>query len=145
MSHHNPRRAESLLLRFRELSGAVLLFAVILIVPALAQAQDSITLTWSPNSTGGTVTTYEVFRFTAAPTNTTTPYTTADYASVAASSCGTSCTYTDTAVVEGTTYYYQLEACNSAPTPCSAPTPAVSFTVPFQTPNVPATPTITGK
>lgn len=108
------------------------------VAAALAQT-DSITLTWPPNSSGGTVQNYEVFRSTTSTVSTTTVY-----ATVAASSCtSTTCTYTDTAVTEGTEYWYELEACNTAG--CSSPTPAVSFTVPFQIPNTPATPTITGK
>lgn len=116
----------------------LLLLALIFAGIAFAQT-DSITLTWPPNSSGGTVQNYEVFRSLTATVSTTT-----QYATVAASSCtATLCTYTDTAVTEGQEYWYELEACNT--TGCSAPTPAVSFTVPFQIPNTPATPSITGK
>jgi hypothetical protein len=112
-----------------------LIFAV-----ALFAQTDSITLSWPPNAAGGTVTTYDVFRSLTATVVTTSGL----YATVAASACTqTTCSYVDTAVIEGTTYWYEIEACNA--TGCSGPTPAVSATVPFQIPNVPATPTIVAK
>lgn len=107
-------------------------------------AQDSATLTWNPGTGGGTVQNYEVFRSTTSTVSTTTVYATVT-ASTACTTSGsiTTCTYTDTAVTEGTEYWYEIEACNTAG--CSAPTAAVSVTVPFQIPAVPTNLTITAK
>jgi hypothetical protein len=116
-------------------------FALLLALAAVAlfAQTHSATLTWPPNSSGDVVQNYEVFRSLTSTVSTTTVF-----ATVAASTCtATTCTFVDTAVTAGTQYWYELEACNGAG--CSAPTPAVSVTVPFQIPNTPATPTITAK
>jgi hypothetical protein len=115
----------------------------------LCFGQDSATFLWNPPSSGGTVQTYEVFVFTSAPAASTTPLTitpTATLTVAQACGTGTTCTYVDTAVSEGSQYWFEVEACNSTPTtPCSAPTTAVSVTIPFQTPGVPTNPTVTAK
>ena len=114
-----------------------------------AFAQDSATLTWNPPSSGGTVQTYELWVSTTAPAASTTALTTTPTTTLTVTqACGTTttCTWIDTAVTEGTQYWFQIEACNSTPTtPCSAPTAAVSVTVPFQTPGVPTNPSVTAK
>lgn len=115
----------------------VVLLLLILAGTLLAQTH-SVTLTWAPNSTGDPVTTYNILRGTATGAESSTPIGT-----VAASACTTSCTYTDSTVVGGTTYFYEITATNSGGT--SGPSPEVSFSVPFFAPAVPNKPTITGK
>jgi predicted phage tail protein len=114
-----------------------LLLALIFAAGCFAQT-DSITLTWTAPTTGGVVQNYEIFRSLTSTVSTTTVY-----ASVAAPTT----TYTDTAVTEGTTYWYEIEACNGSGSTlqCSAPTAAVSATVPFQVPGTPGNVTITAK
>lgn len=105
---------------------------------------DCTTLTWNPGSGGGTVQTYEIFRSTTSTVSTTTAYATVTAASACTiSGSTTTCTYTDSSVVEGTEYWYEIEACNTSA--CSSPTAAVSFTIPFQAPSTPTNLTITGK
>lgn len=104
---------------------------------AFAQSGHSVTLTWAPNSTGDPVTTYNVLRGLASQAEGTTPIGT-----VAAATCTTSCTYTDTTVIGGTTYFYELTATNSGGT--SGPSPEVSFSVPLFAPATPAKPAISG-
>jgi hypothetical protein len=114
-----------------------LLLALILAGALFAQTH-SVTLTWAPNSTGDPVTTYNVLRGTTSGGESTTPIGT-----TAASTCTTSCTYVDSAVVGGTTYFYEITATNSGGT--SGPSAETSVTVPFFVPAVPAKPTAAAK
>jgi len=101
----------------------------------LAQTTHSVTLTWAPNTTGDPVTTYNVLRGTTSGGESSTPI-----GSVAASTCtATTCTYIDSAVTGGATYFYEITATNSGGT--SGPSPETTVTVPFFVPAVPAKPT----
>jgi hypothetical protein len=113
------------------------LLAFLLLFAGIATAQThSVTLTWSPNTTGDPVATYNVLRGPAAGAESSTPI-----GSVLASACTATCTYVDSAVVGGTTYYYEVTATNSGGT--SGPSKEVSATVPYFPPAIPATPTVT--
>ena len=89
-------------------------------------------------STGDPVTTYNVLRGTTSGGESSTPL-----AAVAASTCTTVCTYVDTTVVGGSTYFYEISATNSGGT--SAPGGETSTTIPFFVPAIPAKPTVVGK
>ena len=80
-----------------------------------AQAGHNITLTWTAPTTGGAPTSYIILRGTATGAET-------QLATVPA----TSTTYVDAAGVGGTTYFYTVEAANSAGT--SAPSNEASAT-----------------
>ena len=117
----------------KKLLSALTIFAGV----AVAQTH-SVTLTWVPNTTGDPVATYNVLRGTTSGGESSTPI-----GAVAASACTASCTYVDGTVIGGTTYFYEITATNSGGT--SAPSPEVSFPVPFFPPATPAKPTVTGK
>ncbi len=114
-----------------------LLLSLIFAAVLFAQTH-SVTLTWAPNSTGDPVTTYNVLRGTTSGGESTTPIGT-----TAASTCTTSCTYVDTTVTGGATYFYEITATNSGGT--SGPSPEVTVAVPFSIPTIPAKPTALAK
>ncbi|HVN03754.1 MAG TPA: hypothetical protein VMT86_05005, partial [Bryobacteraceae bacterium] len=73
----------------------------------------SVTLTWTP-STSSNIATYTIYRInSSSSTAPPTPYT--SLASIQASTCsGTSCTYTDTNVTAGQSYWYYTTAVNTS-------------------------------
>ena len=115
-----------------------ILIAAGLFAAALAAQTHSATITWPPNTTGDPVTTYNVLRGTTSGGESSTPL-----AAVAASTCTTVCTYVDTTVVGGSTYFYEISATNSGGT--SAPGGETSTTIPFFVPAIPAKPAVVGK
>jgi len=107
-----------------------------------AQTAHSVTITEACNTSGGTVTTYNILRGTTSGGESTTPIGT-----VPAASCtGTPpvFSYVDSAgLVEGQTYFYEITA--TGPGGTSSPSSEVSATVPFSPPSTPAKPTISVK
>jgi len=83
-------------------------------------------LNWEPSPTAA-VSGYDIFRGTISKGESTTPIATG-----VAAGCATlaSCTYVDTAVVAGTTYYYYVTAVASNGTTQSAPSNEASANVP---------------
>ena len=71
-----------------------------------AQTAHSVTLTWAPNASGATVSTYNLLRGTVSGAESATPI-----GMVTASACITSCSYVDSAgLVEGQMYWYEITA-----------------------------------
>ena len=99
----------------RVLLIAAMLFVVFGVPHVHAQGPHNITLTWTAPTTGGSPATYNILRGTAAGAETA-------LASVPA----TQLTYVDTTGVGGTTYFYVVNAQNSAGT--SPPSNEVSAT-----------------
>lgn len=122
----------------KKLILAFFALAVILV----AQSGHSVTLTWVPSAVDAThdaPTSYNVLRGLSSGAESTTPIGT-----VAASTCNsTACTYVDSTVTAGTTYFYEVTASNGTAT--SGPSKEVSVTVPSFPPNIPGTPTATAK
>lgn len=114
-----------------------ILLALIFAGAIFAQTHQ-VTLNWAPNASGDPVTSYNVLRGTTSGGESTTPI-----GSTPASSCTTTCTYLDGAVMGGVTYFYEITATNSGGT--SGPSPEVTVNVPFFVPAVPAKPTATAK
>ena len=69
---------------------------------AAAAGDGIVAMTWAPPSSGGSVTSYNVYRGTAAGQETLL------------SSAGNATSYTDTTVTNGVTYYYKVTATNAA-------------------------------
>lgn len=119
-----------------------LLFALIFAAVLFAQTGHQVTLTWPVSvvdATNDAAVSYGVLRGTASGAESTTAI-----ATVLASACTASaCTFIDTTVAGGLTYFYEFTATNSGG--ISLPSPEVSFTVPAFPPNAPGKPTATGK
>lgn len=112
-----------------------LILAVLLALPlAAGQAMGahSATLTWTPPSDGSANPSsgYNVLKGTTAGGENATPINSAPVAVGCAST--TNCTYTDTNVQAGQTYYYKVEFVVG--TTLSAPSPEASGTVPVSPP-----------
>jgi hypothetical protein len=90
-------------------------------------ASHSVSLSWTPSTTSG-VASYSIYRITSSSTTApATPY--QSLASVLATTCsGTLCTYTDTSVTAGTSYWYYAAAVNGGNV--SAPSNIVQAVVP---------------
>ena len=87
----------------------------------------SVSLSWTPSTTSG-VASYSIYRITSSSTTApATPY--QSLASILATTCsGTLCTYTDTSVTAGTSYWYYAAAVNGGNV--SAPSNIVQAVVP---------------
>jgi hypothetical protein len=94
--------------------------------PLTGTGLHDVVLNWEPSPTAA-VSGYDIFRGTISKGESTTPIATG-----VAAGCATlaSCTYVDTAVVAGTTYYYYVTAVASNGTTQSAPSNEASANVP---------------
>jgi hypothetical protein len=117
------------------LTARLLILSLLMALAVFAQTH-TVTLTWAPNTSGDPVTTYNVLRGTTSGAE-------VSIGSIPASSCTTVCTFTDTTVTGGQTYFYEQTASNSGGT--SAPSLESTFSVPFFPPNSPSKATITGR
>ena len=111
------------------------LIALLLFIPSLAFGHD-VTLTWTASVTPNVA--YLVLRGTATGVETLTLT-----ASPVASNCsGATCTYDDTSnLVEGTTYYYVIEAVDlTDATNISVPSAETSAKIPKTKPAAPTAP-----
>jgi fibronectin type 3 domain-containing protein len=112
----------------------ILSLAALTSLTAAAQP-PSVTISWNANVTAGTITSFTVLR------STTSTGTYASVGSVPFVTGTTAYSYTDTTVVQGGSYYYEIESVGPGGT--SAPTaPSPVAVVPFQAPATPSTPTV---
>jgi hypothetical protein len=112
----------------------LLLSSLLLSISLFAQS-PSVTVSWNAVTTGGTITSFTVLR------STTSTGTYVSVGTVAYVSGTTSYSFNDTTVVQGNSYYYEIEAVGPGGT--SAPTaPSPVAVVPFLAPSTPTTPTI---
>ena len=91
-------------------------------------SSHSVSLSWTPSTTSD-VASYNIYRITSSSTTApATPY--PSLASISAGTCSpTSCTYTDTAVAAGTSYWYYAAAVDTSNN-VSAPSNVVQAVVP---------------
>ena len=94
--------------------------------PCNSANQHCVTLTWSP-SLGKGVVGYNIFRGTKKGKESTTPL---NGSPVAAECSGANCTWTDTNVQPGATYYYRITTVFAGGLVQTAPSKEVKATVP---------------
>lgn len=116
-------------MKLRALCLPVLLMLCMFACPANA-AQHSVLIKWTPSTagTGVTITGYKIYRGTTPGGELTAPLTTVTGAS--------SSQFTDSAVVAGTTYYYQMTTtgtCDSTLVDCTGFTGESAKTAEFKT------------
>jgi len=118
-----------------------LILALLIGSVCFAQGHQA-TITWAPNTATSTTdlpTQYNILRGTTSGGESATPI-----GNTLASACSpTTCTYIDSTVAGGQTYFYEITAQNSGGT--SAPSPEVSVAIPLFPPGIPSKPTIVGK
>jgi len=115
--------------------AVVALLFLLIATPALAQSH-SVTLNWTASVVPAgqpPITFYQVWRGTAAGAETF-------LANAGATNGVPNITYTDTAVVNGTTYFYVVYSLNSVG-PSATPSNEVTVTIPATVPVVPIPPT----
>lgn len=106
--------------------GIVLLF---LAIPAFGQ--HSVTLTWTASTDSSSTLGYNVYRGTTSGGEASTPL---NSSAIDVNCSGSTCTYTDSAVSAGTTYYYVLKAVNTSTGLMSPASNEASATVPIAAP-----------
>jgi len=103
----------------------IFLIVLLAVFSTQAQSNHKVTLTWSPSSTADVIN-YRVFRGTTSGGESATPIATT--VAPACNNAGSPCTFQDTNVVAGQTYFYYVESYDG--TNQSVPSNEISVTVP---------------
>jgi titin len=115
----------------KKLTGLLLLAVLGFVFPVRAEAAHSVTLTWTASADSSSVIGYNVYRGTAAGGESSTAL---NSTPLAVGCSGSTCTYSDTAVSAGVTYYYTLKAINTTTGVLSVASNEASATVPIAPP-----------
>jgi hypothetical protein len=107
------------------------LMLLVLGLPGMVQAAHSVTLTFTASVDSSASIGYNVYRGTTSGGEGSTPL---NSSPIDVNCSGTTCTYTDTAVSPGVTYYYILKATNTSTGILSIASNEASATVPIAPP-----------
>ena len=109
----------------------VLLILSCLFSASQIKAAHSITLTWTASIDTSSTLGYNVYRGTTTGAESSTAI---NSSPIDINCSGSTCTYNDTAVVAGTTYFYVVKAVNTSTGMMSVPSNEASATVPIAAP-----------
>jgi hypothetical protein len=116
----------------RKVILAIILFSSSLLAQAAA---STVTVSWNAVTTGGVITSFTILR----STSLTGTFTALSISAVYTSGT-TEYSITDSTVIAGNTYYYEIEAVGPGGT--SAPTPPSTAAIIIAVPATPSTPTV---